>query len=134
MARHAVRQHTQGPGRLAAYQIHFGGYGGSPSGFSVLSQLDSRAPSNPNISRFKFPEYDRLLDEFLKNPGAAAQIAAARRMTEIASTYAPEIPTIFRLESDSLQPWLRGFRPQKFQTYWKYMDIDLARRAQATGK
>ena len=116
------------------YQIYFGGYGGTPSGFAELSQLDSRQPSNPNISRFKLPEYDRLLDEFVKSPGSAAQIAAARRMTEIALTYAPEIPTIFRLESDYLQPWLQGFSSQKFQTYWKYLDIDLARRGQKLGR
>lgn len=114
------------------YQVLFGGYGGSPSGYGVLSQLDSRQPSNPNISRFKLPEYDRLLDLFAQSRGAAERIAAARRMNEIAWTYAPEIPTIFRIESDFLQPWVQGFSPPRFQTYWKYLDIDLARQARKT--
>ena len=55
-------------------------------------------------------------------------------MSEIARTYVPLIPTIFRLENDFVQPWLLGFRPQMFQTYWKYVDIDLERRQQAQGK
>ena len=81
------------------YQVLFGGFGGTPTGYGVLTQLDSRQPSNPNVSRFKLPEYDRLIDRFVQSRGAAEQIAAARRMNEIASTYAPQIPTIFRIES-----------------------------------
>jgi hypothetical protein len=59
------------------------------------------------------------------------QIAAARRMNEIARAYMPVLPTIFRRENDFVQPWLLGFRPQVFRTYWQYMDIDLDRRRQA---
>jgi hypothetical protein len=52
-------------------------------------------------------------------------------MTELARTYMPELPTIFRLQNDFVQPWLLGFSPQVFSTYWKYLDIDLARRESA---
>jgi hypothetical protein len=38
------------------------------------------------------------------------------------------LPTIFRLQNDFIHPWLRGFSAQLFTVYWKYMDIDLARR------
>jgi hypothetical protein len=38
------------------------------------------------------------------------------------------MPAIFRLQNDFVQPWLLGFSPQVFSTYWKYLDIDLARR------
>ena len=62
------------------------------------------------------------------------QIAAARRMSEIARAYMPMLPAVFRLESDFVQPWVLGFSPPVFQPYWKYLDIDLARRRQATGK
>jgi len=58
----------------------------------------------------------------------AEQIATARRMSEIARTFVPIIPAIFRLENDFIQPWVQGYRPQMFQTYWKYIDIDLARQ------
>jgi len=64
-------------------------------------------------------------------PAGPRQVAASRRMSEIARTYVPLIPTVFRLENDFVQPWLQGFSPQTLQTYWKSMDIDLARREKA---
>jgi hypothetical protein len=30
-----------------------------------------------------------------------------------------------------VQPWLLGYRPQVFSTYWQFMDIDLDRRKRA---
>ena len=58
----------------------------------------------------------------------AERIVAARKMSELARTYMPMLPAIFRLENDFVQPWLRGFRPPIFSTYWKYLDIDFDRR------
>jgi hypothetical protein len=52
-------------------------------------------------------------------------------MIELARTYMPELPAFFRLENDFVQPWLLGFSPQVFSTYWKYLDIDMARREAA---
>jgi hypothetical protein len=40
----------------------------------------------------------------------------------------PLLPTAFRLETNYIQPWLLGFNPPVFTSYWKYLDIDLARR------
>ena len=40
----------------------------------------------------------------------------------------PELPVYFRLESHYVQPWVKGFRPGVFSSYWKYLDIDTARR------
>jgi hypothetical protein len=55
-----------------------------------------------------------------------AATAAAKKMTEIARTYVPMFPTVDRI--DFTQPWLMGFAPSQFGTYWKYLDIDLACR------
>ena len=63
----------------------------------------------------------------------ATQVAAARKMSDITRTYVPMLPAIFRLDSNYVQPWLLGFSPI-FQPYFKYLDIDVARRRQATGK
>jgi hypothetical protein len=52
-------------------------------------------------------------------------------MTELARTYMPELPTIFRLENNFAQPWLLGFNSPVFSSYWKYLDIDPARREAA---
>jgi ABC-type transport system substrate-binding protein len=113
------------------YQMYFGGFGGSPSGWPELLQLYGKQTQQINISRFKFTAYDLAAEQFLRSATEAEQIAAARRMTELAQTYMPELPVIFRQENDFVQPWLLGFRPPVFATYWKYLDIDLSQRRQA---
>ncbi|HEX3633315.1 MAG TPA: ABC transporter substrate-binding protein [Casimicrobiaceae bacterium] len=113
------------------FQMYFGGFGGSPSGWPELFQLYSKQPQRVNVSQFKLDEYDRAAEKFLRSATDAEQVAAARKMTELARTYMPELPTIFRLQNDFVQPWLLGFSPQVFSTYWKYLDIDLARRDSA---
>lgn len=116
------------------FQMYFGGYGGSPSGYAELIQLYGKEPPAVNASRFRSADYDRALDEFLRSSTEAGQVAAARRMSDIARTFVPLIPLIFRLESDFVQPWVQGFSPPVFKTYWKYLDIDLGRRRQAVGR
>ena len=113
------------------YQMSAAGFGGIPTGDGILELLDSRQPPFANQSRFKSAEYDQWVDRFLRSPTAAEQIAAARSMTAIARAYMPLLPTIFRRENDFVQPWLLGFRPQVFSTYWQFMDIDLVRRKRA---
>ena len=116
------------------FQTYFGGFGGSPAGYNVLSQLHSRQPQRVNVTQFKNADFDRAAEDFLRSPTDAGQIAAARRMTEIALTWMPELPIVFRLESNIVQPWVQGYAPPIFTSYWKYLDIDLARRDAAGGK
>ncbi len=116
------------------FQLYFGGYGGIPSGYAQLMQLYGKEPPSVNASRFNSADYDRAMEEYLRSGRDAEQIATARRMSEIAKTFVPIIPAIFRLENDFVQPWIEGYRPQMFQTYWKYLDIDLARQRRAEGK
>jgi ABC-type transport system substrate-binding protein len=113
------------------YQLSAAGFGGVPTGDGILELLDSRQPPFANQSRFKSAEYDRWVDRFLQTPTPSEQIAAARRMNEMARAYMPLLPMIFRRENDFVQPWLLGFRPQVFSTYWQFMDIDLERRKRA---
>jgi len=116
------------------FQTYFGGFGGSPAGYNVLSQLHSRQPQRVNVTQFKNADFDRAAEDFLRSPTDAGQVAAARRMTEIALTWMPELPIVFRLESNIVQPWVQGYAPPIFTSYWKYLDIDLARRDAAGGK
>jgi oligopeptide transport system substrate-binding protein len=116
------------------FQLAFVGQGGVPSGYAVLIPLWGKAPSSINISRFKLAEYDVAFGEFLRSSESAAQIAAARKMTELAQAYMPMLPAIVRVESNYVQPWLMGFSPPIFKPYWKFLDIDLARRRQVIGK
>jgi ABC-type transport system substrate-binding protein len=78
--------------------------------------------------QFANADYDRAAEAFLKSASDEEQIAAARTMSGIARTYMPLLPMYFRLESNYVQPWLEGFRPGVFSSYWKYLDVDPARR------
>jgi ABC-type transport system substrate-binding protein len=113
------------------FQLCVDGYGGTPFGDTEMLQLDSREPTAANEARFRLPEFDRTVDRFYASPNEAGRIAASRVASEITSTYVPLIPTIFRLENDFVQPWVLGYYKPLYQSYWKYLDIDLARRQQA---
>ncbi|MEP6655817.1 MAG: ABC transporter substrate-binding protein [Betaproteobacteria bacterium] len=114
------------------FQIYFGGFGGSPSGYPELMQLYSKQTQQFNISQFKLAEYDRAAEQFLHSKTEAQRIRAAGVMSELARTYTPLLPAVFRLESNFVQPWVHGFSAPIFATYWKYLDIDLAQRQAAT--
>ena len=86
------------------------------------------------MSRFKLAEYDAAFGEFLRAAEPAAQIAAARKMTELAQAYMPMLPAVFRIETNYVQPWVWASVRPIFKPYWKFLDIDLARRRQVHGK
>jgi ABC-type transport system substrate-binding protein len=113
------------------FQMYFGGYGGVPFGYPVLWQVDGRQPVSVNVSRFKSPEVEKLVDAFFASGDEAGRIAAARKVYEIASTYVPLMPAIFRQENDFTQPWVQGYSAMRFTNYWKYLDIDRPRAQQA---
>jgi ABC-type transport system substrate-binding protein len=112
------------------YQIWFGGFGGNPSGYGTLLLLWSKSPPPINYTRFSNPDYDRAFEQFLQSPDEPEQVAEARKMSEIARTYVPVQPLIYRLENDYVQPWVQGFSPMPFDVYWKYLDIDPKRQGQ----
>jgi ABC-type transport system substrate-binding protein len=116
------------------FQLYYGGFGGSPSGYAELIQLSAKQPQRVNVSQFKLAEYDRALDHFLRTGDDEEQVGAARTMSEIARTYMPQLPAAYRLDNNFVQPWIQGFAPPVFSSYWKYLDIDLDIRRRATEK
>jgi ABC-type transport system substrate-binding protein len=116
------------------YQLAFVGQGGIPSGYGVLIPLWGKAQPSINLSRFKLGEYDSAFGLFLRSSEPAAQIAAARRMTELAQAYMPMLPAIFRVETNYVQPWVLGFSPPIFKPYWKFLDIDIALQRKMQGR
>ena len=79
---------------------------------------------HPEYKAASNPDSVKLFKAF----GDAVRLHAARRMNELTRTYAPMIPAIFRFQNDFVAPWVEGFAPPVFSTYWKYLDIDLDRR------
>ncbi|HSV17452.1 MAG TPA: ABC transporter substrate-binding protein [Casimicrobiaceae bacterium] len=106
------------------YQMWFGGFGGTPTAVGIFSQLYSKAAPQINLSHFGRPDYDAAIERFMSTRDPAGQLAAARTMAEIERTYVPTIPVVFRLENWFVQPWLKGFRANRFDNYWKYLDVE----------
>lgn len=113
---------------LGRFQMYHGGYGGSPSGYNEFAQLHGVEPQRVNVVGFADADYDRAAAAFLRAADETGRIEAARTMNAVARAYMPMLPAYFRLESAYVQPWLAGFRPQRFSTYWKYLDVDTAKR------
>jgi ABC-type transport system substrate-binding protein len=110
------------------YQMYQGGFGGSPSGYNIFAQLHSVQPQRVNIAQFGNADYDRAAADFLRAANEEEEIAAARAMNQIDRTFMPQLPAYFRIESIYTQPWLAGYRPMVFSSYWKYLDIDTSKR------
>ena len=49
-------------------------------------------------------------------------------MSAITGAYAPMIPLMVDVENAFVQPWVTGYNRSPFATYYKFVDIDLARR------
>jgi ABC-type transport system substrate-binding protein len=73
-------------------------------------------------------EYDRLYELMMGEPDLRKQTALSRRMSELAQIYVPLIPNVVEISNNFAQPWLLGFYPNDFTSYWKYLDIDVAKR------
>jgi len=110
------------------FQMSIRGFGGTPLGYRNLAQLQGTQTPFVNPSRFKMIEYDRLYDQMMREPDLRKQTALSRRMSELAQIYVPLIPHVVEIQNTFAQPWLLGFYPNDFTSYWKYLDIDVAKR------
>jgi len=109
------------------FQINIHGRGGGPRGL-LFGMLYGPAPPENNESRFRNGQYDRAFEAFLRAPDPATRLAQARTMSALTQVYVPMIPLMVDVENAFVQPWVAGYNRSPFATYYKYVDIDLARR------
>jgi ABC-type transport system substrate-binding protein len=113
-----------------AYQVNAYVMGGLPTAYGVTVQFYSRSPTTVNATRFSMPRFDQAFESYIGGGDDAAQAASVAAMNALLQYYVPTIPLVFRTESELVQPWLKGFAPPVFTSYFKYLDIDLdAQRA-----
>ena len=110
------------------FQMLIRGWGGSPLGYVALAQLQGSQVARVNPSRFSMGEYDQFYQQMLREPDLRMQMTLSRQMSELAQIYMPLIPHVAEVDNTFVQPWVSGFHPHDFPSYWKYLDIDLVRQ------
>ncbi len=85
-----------------------------------------------NHSRFTVPEFDRLYEQAKRLPDGPERNALYREMNRLFLVYAPWRLGVHRIYTDLSQPWTEGFRRHPvMRGFWKYVDIDSPKLAQA---
>jgi len=81
-------------------------------------------PPEGNESRFRYAPFDRAYEAFLRAPTAEDRAREARTMVAILHYYAPIMPLLVDVQNAFVQPWLKGYAPSPFGSYFQYMDLD----------
>ena len=100
-----------------------------PSGYQILQTLWGRSPIDTNPSQFKQAEYDAAYEQFLRTPAGPARTALARKMSDVSQAYMPMLLHTYGVGNVVMYPWVQGYWPSQFGFSWKYLDVDLAKKA-----
>ena len=99
-------------------------------GESFLGLLYGKRIGQNNYSRFNLPEYNTLFEEAKKLPDSPKRTALYRKMSDIIVAYAPWHMLMNRINNTLTNPWVLGYKQHAFYEHnWRYLDIDLPKRA-----
>ena len=116
-------------GRYGQLQMWFlGNINTTPEGFGFMSLLYGPHSGFANLARFNLPEFNQLYEKAQKLPDGAERTQLFAKMSQLVNAYAPWMLNAYRYENILVQPWVQGYSKQLYTNYWKYLDIDLARR------
>ena len=118
-----------------AGQLQMWGVGWSaavPDADSFFVLLYGPNAGQANHSRFDLPQFNRLYEQAKRLPDGPERNAIYREMNRLFLVYMPWRLGVHRYLNDLVQPWVLGYhRHPVMRSYWKYIDIDLARLAEA---
>ncbi len=118
-------------GQLQMWSL--GNISNTTEGFGFLDLLYGPHSGVTNLARFKLPEYDKLYDQARQLPDSPERTRLFQRMSQLVTAYAPWKLDAFRYETVLVYSWVLGYKHNVFDQYpWKYLDLDLARRAAAS--
>jgi len=120
-------------GRAGQLQMwSLGNISNTTEGFGFLDLLYGPHSGVTNLARFRLPEYDKLYDQARQLPDSPERTRLFQRMSQLVTAYAPWKLDAFRYETVVVYPWVLGYKHNVFDQYpWKYLDVDVARRAAA---
>jgi peptide/nickel transport system substrate-binding protein len=120
-------------GKLMMWQL--GGAASAPDADTWLQTLYSpNAGFKGNRARFKLEAYDRLYEKARLMPDGPERTRVYQELTKLMVAYAPWKVNTHRILTDMWYPWVVGYRRPAVQSnsFWKYLDIDDAKRPPAS--
>ena len=117
-------------GKLMMWKL--GGAAAAPDADTWLASLyGPNAGLKGNIAQFRLPAYDALYERARAMPDSPGRTKLYQEMARLVVAYAPWKVNSHRILTDMWHPWVIGFRrpPVQSDSFWKYIDIDTARRA-----
>jgi ABC-type transport system substrate-binding protein len=101
-----------------------------PDGENFYQLLYGPNCGSSNDGCFQLPEFDALYDKAASLPPGPERTAVYQQMGRLITVYAPWKVNSHRKRNQLVQPWVLGWRKHPFlHESYKYVDIDLARRA-----
>lgn len=115
-------------GRVQSFS--YGWIADYPDGENFLQLLWKGSIGQVNYAMFDHPEYNALYERIKRMPDSPGRNALISRMVKLILVQAPWLVETFKAQKVLVQPWVLGYRKHPFASEpWKYLDIDLERRA-----
>ncbi|HEX4331463.1 MAG TPA: ABC transporter substrate-binding protein [Usitatibacter sp.] len=103
-----------------------------PDADQFFVTLYGKNAGQANHARFRQPDFDRLYEKTQVMPDSPERTALYREMNRIFLVYSPWRLGVHRFYNDLAHPWVIGYRRHPvMRGFWKYVDIDEAKKAVA---
>jgi ABC-type transport system substrate-binding protein len=117
-------------GKLMVWSLGYSA--ASPDGQPSLDRGASVHAGGQNLARFRHDAFDRIYQRMRLLPDGEERERLFFQAKRILIAYAPYKNHVHRILTDLAHPWLIGYRrPNYWNDWWQYVDIDPQRRAQA---
>ncbi|MEY4729891.1 MAG: hypothetical protein RL020_1049 [Pseudomonadota bacterium] len=122
--------------RAGEFQMNpYGWIADYPDGENYLQLLTSSSINQANYARFSLPEYDKLYQQAARMPDTPERQKLYQRMANLILVYAPWKLQVVMQRNQLAHPWVMGYKKHPFMHHaWRYLDMDLQKKAQATKK
>jgi ABC-type transport system substrate-binding protein len=101
-----------------------------PDGENFLQLFTTKSIGGANYTFFSHAEFDALYERIKTMPDSPERTALYRRMVHILWVYGPWRVNSLLSNAILIQPWVIGYKKHPFAAApWRYLDVDLQRRA-----
>ncbi len=102
----------------------------NPDGANFLNEAYGPMAGSENLSRFKLPAYDALVEQINQLPDGPERLEKIKQAQALLAVYMPVKPHVHRFRLMVSQPWFLGYRDHPFaRDFGRYVDVDTAAQA-----